>query len=509
MKRLRVFAAAAVVFSLVACGGDAGFARDAGAPEADGGGGGDAGLLDVDGGDAGLASSADDGGARVDAGPVPPDAGGSDDAGASDLDGGAGAGDAGVGGASDGGAALPSFCGRREPARSAGGWEIVCGDVSPGHLLGVWGSSEHDVYFVGGVGSTTTILHWDGTALAKMSNPGRAKAWWVFGTDPDHVYVVGERGLGLQRLFGGDWVPFATGTQQTIFGIWGPTPDDLFFVTGDANAAAPPHIFRRRAIAADGGLATPTLVEQTLPATATRSYFKVWGTSASNVMAVGERGTILRFDGATWNIMPTPYEAALLTITGTTAGDAYVVGGASQGTLWRLAEGAWRDVSLPEGTPALMGVVSEGGGRADVSGVGGFAARLDDARLMPDGRMSHDDLHAVFATHDSVWAVGGNLFSSESPAGIVMRRARAEPPCPPGGLLTPGVHHLDFQGRLGTPNRDGTYPMFAEARRGAIDPRLVHGEHYLLGRGAFAQWSAPLCASVRMRKPHGQWNCVN
>lgn len=460
---------------VLADGGGAAMPADGGGNSSDGG----AGALD-----GGVGASLDggagpDGGGDVLDGGVTSDGGGVDDGGVAQD-----------GGGQDGGGTSPVSCGSTAPPGPEG-WEVVCGDINAGHLLGVWGSADDDVYFVGGRGSTTTILHWDGRELVKMDNPGRARAWWVFGTDADHVYVVGERGLGLRRIGRGAWEPFETGTRQIIYGLWGTSPDDLFYVSGDLNAATPePHVFRW----------TPAgPVDQSVPGTSTRAFFKVWGTSASNVFACGESGVILRYDGAAWRSMTTPGSATLLTLAGTGPNDVYAVGGPSEGALWRFDGNAWSSLQMPVGTPGLMGVWTGGDGTVWVSGASGFVGRRTSAEITAETRPSADDIHAVFGTSSHVWAVGGNLFSPDTPHGVVLRRTReVERPCPPGGIQSPGFHHLDLQGREGAPNADGTYPMFL-AQRGVIDARLRHGEHYLLNRGAFAEFTAPLCADITNR----------
>ena len=42
----------------------------------------------------------------------------------------------------------------------------------------------------------------------------------------------------------------------------------------------------------------------------------IWGSAASDVFAVGDRGVILRFDGAVWQVMPTPSNAHLFSVWG-------------------------------------------------------------------------------------------------------------------------------------------------------------------------------------------------
>lgn len=63
-------------------------------------------------------------------------------------------------------------------------------------------------------------------------------------------------------------------------------------------------------------------------------------------------------------------------------------------------------------------------------------------------------------------------------------------PCVAGA----GSHRLYLQGRNGTPDAMDRYPMLED--RAAI----VHGEHYIIGRGAFVEWIAPLCGDLDGRE---------
>ena len=59
----------------------------------------------------------------------------------------------------------------------------------------------------------------------------------------------------------------------------------------------------------------------------------VWGTSSSDVYAVGEDGTILRYDGAAWSESVSGTYPDLFGIWGSSSGDVYVVG--DSGTIVR------------------------------------------------------------------------------------------------------------------------------------------------------------------------------
>jgi len=73
---------------------------------------------------------------------------------------------------------------------------------------------------------------------------------------------------------------------------------------------------------------------------------RLWGTSPSDVWAVGEGGTILHFDGVRWSRIASGTTDSLVAIGGRAAGDAWAIG--SGRTLLRLSGGAWQPVALPE-----------------------------------------------------------------------------------------------------------------------------------------------------------------
>jgi hypothetical protein len=116
----------------------------------------------------------------------------------------------------------------------------------------------------------------------------------------------------------------------------------------------------------------------------------IWGTSARRLFAAGERGTILRFDGVSWERMHTGTDARLLALWGD---PTTVFAAGERGTILRLDEvppralggsrsknhGAWTRMSLPpEGDgAALRGLW--GSGADDVYAVG---ARADGTSLV-------------------------------------------------------------------------------------------------------------------------------
>src|SRR5512136_387349 len=66
----------------------------------------------------------------------------------------------------------------------------------------------------------------------------------------------------------------------------------------------------------------------------------VWGSSSSDVFAVGHDGTIIRYDGTAWNTVGSMTTHVLFSVWGTSSSDVFAVGNAGtvlhyDGTTWK------------------------------------------------------------------------------------------------------------------------------------------------------------------------------
>ena len=59
---------------------------------------------------------------------------------------------------------------------------------------------------------------------------------------------------------------------------------------------------------------------------ATVNLSEVWGSSSTDVFAVGTGGTILHYDGNTWSNMPSGTSDTLSAVWGSSSSDVYTVG---------------------------------------------------------------------------------------------------------------------------------------------------------------------------------------
>jgi hypothetical protein len=123
--------------------------------------------------------------------------------------------------------------------------------------------------------------------------------------------------------------------------------------------------------------------QEVQPVAANVAYSGVWASAPADVFVVGttdDRGIILHFDGSSWSEMPSPPTGPLLDVWGTSASDVYAVGA---GTLLHFDGGSWTE-SLAA-TQRLGGVWGSSPTEVFAAGSGGTVLR-GTARLSATAR---------------------------------------------------------------------------------------------------------------------------
>jgi len=317
-----------------------------------------------------------------------------------------------LGGCGDGG----------QPAESRR-WREVFQSL-PGALISVSGTSEHDVWTVGGDpgdGSGAFVLHFDGTEWRRLSTGQNVDLWWVHAFPNGPVFLGGTAGTIL-RYEAGNFTEMATPSDATVFGIWGTTPDDLWAVGGKPTEPGSAFVWRW-----DGASwAAPS----GLPAIPINSWFKVWGRANDDVRIVGMDGAMLEFDGQSFSVPAAITNRRLLTVYAEPAGRWTAVGGSASAVVLEDDGGGWKDVSPDPSTPAMVGVRSFGE-RAWAAGSGGHVlTRVDGAwRPEPLGFDIVNDFHSVWIdpTGD-VWIVGGDILAVPLVNGVLVHQGSHPPP---------------------------------------------------------------------------------
>jgi len=335
-------------------------------------------------------------------------------------------------------ACVASACGDDEATGGPptfGDWAPAFDAESSGWLLSAWGPSDDRVFAVGGVPDRPEAAG-EGVVMERTGGPGAA--WsamdlppdtpivnWVYGFGPDDVWAVGDNGCAL-HYDGAAWRTTATPTNQNLWGVWGAAPDDVWAVGGGTTPVSSnvrPTILRW-----DGDAWREVAVPDLVPASASQ-LFKVWGTSAANVLIVGASGVILRWDGvelAQVTDRPPAHTSDYISLWGTGPDRIVVVGGRANAQIAVWDGAAWSDVPLPR-NPGLNGVWMDAPDTVFTVGVRGIASTI---HLAPEAGglsstvaqrdqlpgISGIDLHAVFGTPSGeLISVGGNFQQANGP----------------------------------------------------------------------------------------------
>jgi hypothetical protein len=223
-------------------------------------------------------------------------------------------------------------------------------------FFSAWGSSGTDVFAVGEASTSfnrALIAHYDGTGWSEMPLTARDDRVLkdVFGTSSQDVYAVGyfDASANLKRRL--TWSGAARAARFLAEGV-------ILHYDGSE-------------------------WQEVQPVAANVAYSGVWASAPADVFVVGttdDRGIILHFDGSSWSEMPSPPTGPLLDVWGTSASDVYAVGA---GTLLHFDGGSWTE-SLAA-TQRLGGVWGSSPTEVFAAGSGGTVLR-GTARLSATAR---------------------------------------------------------------------------------------------------------------------------
>jgi hypothetical protein len=197
---------------------------------------------------------------------------------------------------------------------------------------------------------------------------------------PAVMLAAGDDGI-IYRMQGDSWarVPFK---RRHIYGIWARGPDDLLLVT---NAGYVVHYdgttFKEQrpatqdlygiwgasaasglqavAVGANGTvlhLVDGAWVDKTDKAITAAHLRRAWGSGPSDVFVVGDKGTILHFDGTSWSVQASNVTTNLTDVWGRSDSEVYAVGASS--TLLQYDGSRWSrvDTKLSDYFRSVIGV---------------------------------------------------------------------------------------------------------------------------------------------------------
>ncbi|MCA9531651.1 MAG: hypothetical protein KC543_16090 [Myxococcales bacterium] len=231
--------------------------------------------------------------------------------------------------------------------------------------------------------------------------------------------------------------------RSPLWGIWGPTPDDLWVVggLGTSNPQGTPDDRRVDdspvVIHYQDGEWNRVDLRQWFPGaldgdfgvrTGVRAFFKVWGTSANDVWIVGQGGILLHWDGNEFTAQTAGTSRDLISLWGTGPNHIVAVGGRANGVYAVWDGSSWTSHEL-QPLPGLNGVWMDKPNVAHAVGVAGtiVTIHLDTGEVVQeDSGTSRLEFHSVHGDRDNhtLYAVGGNFDKgNDDPyVGIVVQR---------------------------------------------------------------------------------------
>lgn len=218
-------------------------------------------------------------------------------------------------------------------------WKTISGPVNGLRgVVGYYGGSTTPTVNLYAVGDNGTVLTGSLTGLmrigtapsfsGKMLNAVSSQS-----SSSTEVAIVGESGINSRTSLPSTSYDTATTPSPSLLnGVWyGSTR--LVAVGGMGTAAV---IFSRSYIAGSGGIFNVSVWQpwkSEPPPAGTNMLRAVWGSANYQMYAVGDAGSIINWDGATWTKVTSPTTKNLSAIWGTSISNLYAVG--DQGTLLR------------------------------------------------------------------------------------------------------------------------------------------------------------------------------
>ncbi len=177
----------------------------------------------------------------------------------------------------------------------------------------LWTTPGGQSYGVAG----TTVYRFDAGVWVAMATGSPQNLVSVWASGPSDIFAVGGQGT-VMHFNGTSWTKLETGTTATLNAVWGSSSTNVVFAGADANGGL---ILRYNGTGFTSTNPTP------------RALRGIHGRSPNEVYAVGDAGTIVRFNGTSWSDETSGFDNTLFDVWASAGGDVYAVG--AQSTILR------------------------------------------------------------------------------------------------------------------------------------------------------------------------------
>lgn len=219
---------------------------------------------------------------------------------------------------------------------------------SPQSLAALWGSSLDDIYVSASGGP---VYHYDGSAWSPVTEITEVTNWAIHGTGADDVWLGTTAGTPkLYHFDGNDWTSYAVPELSHLLDLW-VAPAGQLLVVGETDDDVS-HLLTRvgSSFQAAGSFAGGRLVSVT-------------GSSADDIVGVGQNGTMVHWDGQRLRVAPNQTARNFEAVAGFGPGRYVAVGGQGGAFAYSGAQHAQALASpaaMSDGTAMAVAVRSDG-----------------------------------------------------------------------------------------------------------------------------------------------------
>jgi hypothetical protein len=290
----------------------------------------------------------------------------------------------------------------------------------------VWSSGIDDVWVVGGregIGNGPVAYHFDGTAwTAHDTGLLNVDLWQVFGFRDGPVFIGGSNGT-LLRFQNGTFEKLPTPSTDIVFGLWGTSPSDVWAVGGQTQGN--PFVWRSTGGAFESVPGIPA-------ALSAGTVWKVTGRSATDVYMSASEGLVLHWDGTQLTNEPAGKGGEQLFSIGCTQASCVTAGtNTTNGVLYESSGSGWTSRVPTEDGPVWRGV-TQGEQRYVVGATGAVIQNVDGTWKIDPHGLTTKSLHAAWADEDgNVFVAGGDFDRAITTDGVLLYKGTRElPPLP-------------------------------------------------------------------------------